>query len=135
MDFVNQKVINLSTVNYLILDEVDRMLDMGFIRDIQRIRAHMKNIKQTSTFSATISPEIKTIIKEHVPEYEFIKIGEAVTVDKIHHSYVSVPHEDKIFNLIKIIKAHINDKVLVFTQTKRNTKTIGIAIEKSGYEV
>ena len=135
LDFVNQKVINLSTVNYLILDEVDRMLDMGFIRDIQRIRAHMKNIKQTSTFSATISPEIKTIIKEHVPEYEFIKIGEAVTVDKIHHSYVSVPHEDKIFNLIKIIKAHINDKVLVFTQTKRNTKTIGIAIEKSGYEV
>jgi superfamily II DNA/RNA helicase len=95
----------------------------------------MKNIQQTSTFSATISPEIKTIIKEHVPEYEFIKIGEAVTVDKINHTFVSVPHEDKITNLIKIIRAHSKDKIAIFTQTKRNTKTIGIAIEKSGFPV
>lgn len=135
LDFVNQKVVDLSKVNYLILDEVDRMLDMGFIRDIQRIRAHMKNIQQTSTFSATISNEIKVIIKEHVPNYEFIKIWEAVTVDKINHTFVSVPHDDKIFNLIKIIKAHSKDKIVIFTQTKRNTKTIGIAIEKSGHEV
>ena len=130
MDFMNQKVIDISVVKYLILDEVDRMLDMGFITDIQKIRGHMKKIEQTSTFSATISPEIKTIIKDHISDYEFIKIGEAVTVDKINHSFVSVPHEDKIFNLLKIIQRHSNDKILVFTQTKRNTKTLGLIIEK-----
>jgi ATP-dependent RNA helicase RhlE len=74
MDFMNQKVIDISTVNFLILDEVDRMLDMGFVRDIKKIRAQMHNIKQTYTFSATINNDIKTIIKEHVSEYEFIKI-------------------------------------------------------------
>lgn len=135
LDFINQKVIDINRVKFLILDEVDRMLDMGFIRDIQRIRTKMRHIEQTSTFSATISPEIKTIIKEHVPTYEFIKIGEAVTVDKINHSFVSVPHDDKIFNLLKIIKSHSNDKIVIFTQTKRNTKTILVAIEKEGHKV
>ncbi|MBU1758386.1 DEAD/DEAH box helicase [Patescibacteria group bacterium] len=95
----------------------------------------MKNIKQTSTFSATISPEIKKIIQEHISEYEFIKIGEEVTVDKINHSYARMPHTDKIFNLINIIKNHPRDKVVVFTQTKRNTKTISGAIEQAGYRV
>jgi ATP-dependent RNA helicase DeaD len=95
----------------------------------------MKQLQQTSTFSATISPEIKQIIQEHIPDYEFIKIGEAVTVDKINHSFVSVAHQDKVFNLLNIIKKHINDKILIFTQTKRNTKTISFAIEKSGYKV
>ena len=56
------------------LDEVDRMLDMGFVRDITSIRSGMKNIKQTLTFSATLSNEVKKIINEHVSEYESIKI-------------------------------------------------------------
>jgi ATP-dependent RNA helicase DeaD len=57
-----------------VLDEVDRMLDMGFVRDITSIRSGMKNIKQTLTFSATLSNEVKKIINEHVSEYESIKI-------------------------------------------------------------
>ncbi|MFZ2151458.1 MAG: DEAD/DEAH box helicase [Candidatus Absconditicoccaceae bacterium] len=135
MDFMNQGVIDISTVNFFILDEVDRMLDMGFVRDIKKIRAQMRHIQQTYTFSATINNDIKSIIKEHVNEYEFIKIGEAVTVDKINHSYMSINHEDKLSNLINLVKTHSNDKVLVFTQTKRNTKTIRDIVEKAGYKV
>lgn len=135
LDFINQKVVDISKVSFLILDEVDRMLDMGFIRDIQKIRGQMKHIQQTSTFSATISDEIQKIIKEHISKYEFIKIGEAVTVDKINHSFVSVPHNDKIFNLLNIIKQHGTDKIVIFTQTKRNTKTLSAIIEKAHYKV
>ncbi len=135
MDFMNQGVIDISTVNFFILDEVDRMLDMGFVRDIKKIRAQMHHIQQTYTFSATINNDIKSIIKEHVNEYEFIKIWEAVTVDKINHSYMSINHEDKLSNLINLVKTHSNDKVLVFTQTKRNTKTIRDIIEKAWYKV
>lgn len=135
LDFINQRVVDISKVSYLILDEVDRMLDMGFIRDIQKIRWQMHQIQQTSTFSATISPEIKEIIKGHITDYEFIKIGEAVTVDKINHSFVSVAHDDKILNLLSIIHSHSKDKILVFTQTKRNTKTLCYVIEKAGYKV
>jgi len=135
LDFINQRVIDISHVSFLILDEVDRMLDMWFIRDIQKIRGQMKQLQQTSTFSATINNDIKQIIKGHISDYEFIKIGEAVTVDKINHSFVSVPHQDKISNLLNIIRKHNNDKILVFTQTKRNTKTISIAVEKAGFNV
>lgn len=56
-------------------------------------------------------------------------------MDKINHSFVSLAHEDKIFNLLKIIQTHIKDKIIIFTQTKRNTKTIDFAIAKSGYKV
>lgn len=135
MDFMNQWVIDISTVNFFILDEVDRMLDMWFVRDIKKIRAQMRHIQQTYTFSATINNDIKSIIKEHVNEYEFIKIWEAVTVDKINHSYMSINHEDKLSNLINLVKTHSNDKVLVFTQTKRNTKTIRDIVEKAWYKV
>lgn len=124
MDFMNQRVIDIRTVDYFILDEVDRMLDMGFVRDIKKIRAQLKMVKQTYTFSATMNNEMKTIIKEHISDYEFIKIGEEVTVDKINHRYLSVDHEQKLFNVIKVIEAHPKDKVIIFTHTKRNTKTI-----------
>jgi superfamily II DNA/RNA helicase len=81
-------------------------------------------VKQTYTFSATINNEIKSIIREHISTYEFIKIGEEVTVDKIHHRYVWIDHEQKLYNVIKIIQENPQDKVLIFTHTKRNTKTI-----------
>ncbi len=135
LDFINQRVVDISKVKFLILDEVDRMLDMGFIRDIQKIRGMMRQLQQTSTFSATISPEIKEVIKSHISEYEFIKIGEAVTVEKINHSFIPVAHQDKMVNLLSLIQKHRNDKILIFTQTKRNTKTISYAIEKAGYTV
>lgn len=124
MDFMNQKLINVGIVEYFILDEVDRMLDMGFVRDIKKIRAQMKAVKQTLTFSATMNNDMKTIIREHIHEYESIKIGEEVTVDKIDHRYIPLEHEQKLFNVIKIIEAHPDDKVIIFTHTKRNTKTI-----------
>jgi len=124
MDFMNQKVIDISVSEYFILDEVDRMLDMWFVRDIKKIRAQLKHVKQTFTFSATMNDEMKSIIKDHISTYEFIKIGEWVTVDKIHHTYLPIEHEQKLYNVIKLIRAHAKDKVLIFTHTKRNTKTI-----------
>ncbi len=124
MDFMNQKVINIGVAEYFILDEVDRMLDMWFVRDIEKIRTQLKNVKQTYTFSATMNDDMKAIIKKHISSYEFIKIGEGVTVDKIHHRYLPIEHEQKLYNVIRLIKAHAKDKVLIFTHTKRNTKTI-----------
>lgn len=71
-----------------------------------------------------MNDEMKAIIKKHISSYEFIKIGQGVTVDKIHHRYLAIEHEQKLYNVIKLIKAHPKDKVLIFTHTKRNTKTI-----------
>lgn len=124
MDFMNQKIVNIGIAEYFILDEVDRMLDMGFVRDIKKIRSQLRNVKQTFTFSATMNNDMKNIIKEHVSQYEFIKIWEEITVDKIDHTYMTVEHEQKLHNLINLIKKHKEDKVIIFTHTKRNTDTI-----------
>ena len=124
MDFMNQKVIQVGFAEYFILDEVDRMLDMWFVRDIRKIWAQLRNVKQTFTFSATMNDDMKAIIKEHVPSYEFIKVGDAITVDKINHRYMPTEHEHKLHNLIDLISSHSKDKIIVFTHTKRNTKTI-----------
>ena len=133
LDFINQKVVKLNTVSYFVLDEVDRMLDMGFVRDIERVRATLTNVTQTFTFSATLSHEIKTIIKSHVPKYEFIKIGEEATVDKIDHRMLAVDHDEKMFNVIHLLTKHRKDKVIIFTHTKRNTQTISKILEADGF--
>jgi len=124
MDFMNQGIIDVSTTDYFILDEVDMMLDMGFVRDIEKVWNKLNDLKQVYTFSATMNNDMKAVIKKHVLSYEFIKIGDVVTVDKINHRYVHVDHEHKLTNLIKLISSHSKDKIIVFTHTKRNTKTI-----------
>lgn len=124
MDFMNQKVIDVSVAEYFVLDEVDRMLDMWFVRDIERIWAHLKGVKQTYTFSATMNNDMKAIIKKHISSYEFIKIGASVAVDKIHHRYLDIDHEQKLYNVIRLIRSHPKDKVIIFTHTKKNTKII-----------
>lgn len=134
MDLINQKEINLSSVQFFVLDEVDRMLDMGFVRDITKIRAQMKNIQQTYTFSATISDTIKKIIDEHITNYKSIKVGDEITVDKIQHSYVEVEHEDKLLNVQNIISHHKKEKIIIFTHTKRNTKTISTNLTERWYK-
>jgi len=123
-DFMNQKIVDLSSAQYFVLDEVDRMLDMWFVRDIEKIWAKLTAVQQTYTFSATMEDKIKRIIEKHIRKYEFIKIGDAVTVDKIDHSYLPVKHEDKLHNVIQLIKWHPKDKIIIFTHSKRNTETI-----------
>jgi len=133
IDFMGQWEVSLSSIKYFVLDEVDMMLDMWFVRDIRKIWAQMKNIKQTFTFSATMNNDMKEIIKEHITEYESIKIGDVVTVDKINHRYLAVDHENKLVNLIKLIQTHSREKVIVFTHTKRNTKTIHDILMKNKF--
>lgn len=124
MDFIQQRLIDPKMVKYFVLDEVDRMLDMGFVRDIEKIWAMCTNIQQTYTFSATLQDNVKKIIKEHIPEYEYIKVGEVTTPDKIDHTYMHVAHEDKIANVIHLINHYHADKTIIFTQTKKNTEII-----------
>jgi ATP-dependent RNA helicase RhlE len=135
MDFIQQKVIDVRVLDFFILDEVDRMLDMGFVRDITKIWKSIKNLKQTFTFSATMNPEMKAIITDQIHDYKFIKVGEEVTVDKIDHSYMKIRHEDKFINLIKLLRDHKGEKAIVFTHTKRNTDTIHKILQGEGFSI
>lgn len=121
LQFINEKVLDTKKISYFVLDEVDRMLDMWFIDDIQTIRGSLKNLKQTYLFSATISSEITDIIKKHLHEYEHIKVHEEVTVSTIDHSFMYVQPSEKISTLEHILLQHTDQKIIIFTQTKKNT--------------
>lgn len=124
IEFMQNRFFDASKIEYFVLDEVDRMLDMWFIEDVDWIWTQLDNLKQTMTFSATLAQEIKNVIKKHCPEYVDIRVGEKVTVDKIDHTYIEVPHEHKFATLVEILRAHQWQKTLIFSQTKRNTETL-----------
>ncbi len=124
MDLFWQWLIKLSTVETFVLDEVDRMLDMWFIKDIIKIWKHLHGLKQTLTFSATMNDKIRRVIDNFTDTYEFIKIGEEITVDKIDHSYTVVEVKDKFINITKLVNIHKKDKIIIFTNTKIATNLI-----------
>lgn len=137
IDFIERRALDLNGIEYLVLDEVDRMLDMGFVDDIEFIWANCKNLKQVFAFSATITPEIRSIIEGHLGvDYTYVKSGDTITVEKIDHSFMEVPHFEKYEMLKSYLETHrkADEKVLVFTETKRNTEQLVEKLEDDGFE-
>lgn len=133
IEFMQEGFLDASKIEYFVLDEVDRMLDMGFIDDVDRIWDQLTNLKQTMTFSATINSEIKDIITKHCKEFVSIKVSATVTVDAIDHTYIDLALEDKFPTLMHLIDMHKDQKTIIFAQTKRNTETITYELRKHGY--
>jgi superfamily II DNA/RNA helicase len=101
------------------------MLDMGFQDDIEDIINACPNITQMMSFSATITPELNQIITRYVgKEYDFIKTTAEVVVDKVDHSFIHVANIDKISLLDKFLNDFKDQKVLIFTQTKRSADDV-----------
>lgn len=125
IDLIERRVIKTDDIEFFVLDEVDRMLDMWFVDDIEFVWSNLKNIKQALAFSATITPEIKWIVEKYLwVDYTFIKATSELTVAKIDHSFVDVPSVDKFDMLKKFILKHKSDKTIVFVDTKRDTEIL-----------
>lgn len=129
IEFIQKRLIDTTKISHFVLDEVDRMLDMGFIEDVDRIWEQLGNLKQTMTFSATINSEIKDIINKHCDKFTHIRVGEKITVDKIDHTYIDIAHNHKFSTLLHILKQHPDQKTIIFAQTKRNTEVITRALK------
>lgn len=130
IEFIQSKFLDVSNINYFVLDEVDRMLDMGFIEDVDWIWSQLDNLKQTMTFSATLAQEVKDVIKKHCIDYTDIRVGERITVDKIDHAQVPVNHEHKFATLVDILDKYKGKKTLIFSQTKRNTEALAKELQQ-----
>ncbi len=137
IDLIERGYIDPSFIEYFVLDEVDRMLDMGFVDDVEWMWAQCKNIKQTMLFSATITSEVKHIINNHLqPDHTFIAIEpEQVVVDKIDHAFTMAPHISKPDLLINWIETHKEHKIIIFTQTKYAVADLEDMLYKKGYSV
>src|SRR6185437_8088872 len=119
LDHVGQKTVDLSQIQTLVLDEADRMLDMGFIRDIKKIIALLPRERQTLLFSATFSPEIKDLAAKLLNNPKMIQAtAPNTTVASITHKIHPCDTGNKRHLLAHLIKQHNWSQVLVFTRTK-----------------
>ena len=125
LDLVNQKVLFLSNVNILVLDEADRMLDMGFKRDIDKIMSIIPRQRQNLLFSATFSKEIKFLAREILNNPEIVEATpENTTVEAIFQKAYRVDKNKKASLIIKLILEGGWFQVLVFTRTKHGANNL-----------
>jgi len=125
LDLINQGFINLKSINMLVLDEADRMLDMGFINDVKKIIEKLPSQRQTLLFSATMPSEITKLANSILSNPVKIEVSpESKTVEIIRQSVYFVTKSDKKKLLIHILKNENIDSALVFTRTKRGADVI-----------
>ncbi len=125
MDHNNRGTVDLREVETLVLDEADRMLDMGFINDIKKIIADLPTKRQTLLFSATISPEIKGLSANIMKEPTIIQIGRPRNpIETITQHICPVPAEQKMDLLLHLLDDDAMDSVLVFSRTKHGADKI-----------
>jgi len=133
LDHVEQKTLDLSRIEILVLDEADRMLDMGFIRDIRKILALLPKQRQNLLFSATFSDEIKALADGLLDKPALIEVARRnATADTIAQKIYPVDREKKRDLLIHLIKEHNWFQVLVFTRTKHGANRLAEQLEKAG---
>jgi ATP-dependent RNA helicase RhlE len=133
LDHMQQGTVNLTQIEILILDEADRMLDMGFIKDIKRILAVLPKKRQNLLFSATFSDEIKTLADGLLNAPAMIEVARRnSTVEVIAQKVHPVDRDRKHPMLAHLIKAHQWTQVLVFTRTKHGANKLVEQLEKDG---
>lgn len=133
LDLINQGFIHLKTLEYFVLDEADRMLDMGFIHDIKRILPLLPQKRQTLFFSATMPAEIARLADSILNKPEKVEVTPpASTVDMIEQFVYYVEKNDKKDLLIELLKNQDIDSALVFSRTKYGADKISRFLNKAG---
>ena len=133
IDLQNQGLLSLSKIEILVLDEADRMLDMGFLRDIKRIVSLMPTRRQNLLFSATFPKEIKKLAKEFLQDPVLVEVTpENSTVDVIEQKVYRVAKKSKTGLIIKLISEGKWQQVLVFTRTKHGANKLCKKMISSG---
>ncbi len=136
LDLIQQKIVSLLDVDYLVLDEADRMLDMGFIKDVKRIVKMVKAKRQTMLFSATMPKEIINLANQLLQDPVRIQITPVEeTLDVINQSVYFIPKKEKIKLLIHLLKNKELKSVLVFSRTKYGANYIVRDLNQAGIQV
>jgi ATP-dependent RNA helicase RhlE len=133
IDLINQKYIDLKYVSLFVLDEADRMLDMGFIHDVKKIISFLPRKKQTLFFSATMPPEISKLADSILVDPEKIAVTPvSSTVDTIKQSLYFVDKINKKRLLIHLLKDEAVNTALIFTRTKHGADKVAKDLNKAG---
>jgi ATP-dependent RNA helicase DeaD len=136
LDLVNRGSLDLSSARYVVLDEADEMLDLGFIDDVERILRMSPSGRQTSLFSATIPPPIERLADRYMYDPVTIRVTpKQLTVDAIEQAYVEVPAREKVDRLIEVLRAEEPEQAIIFCRTKIGTAKLDETLRARGLGV
>ncbi len=135
LDHLRRRTLSLAGVRFLVLDECDRMLDLGFRDDIDDIVRHTARGRQTMLFSATIPPEVERLAARYLRDPERVFTApEKLTVDEVEQSYVSVDGERKLPLLLEILRREDPPMMLVFARTRAAVKKLCPRLARAGVD-
>ena len=133
LDHIGRHSIDLSKLDVLVVDEADRMFDMGFIPDIRRILEQLPRKRQTLLFSATMPPEIRRLAEEILRDPVTVQVGITAPAETVSHALYPVAHHLKTALLLKLLGNTETESVLIFTRTKHRAKNLGKKLNASGF--
>ncbi len=133
LDHMNQRTIDLSKIEVLVLDEADRMLDMGFLPDIKKIIKQIPRSRQTLLFSATMPDAIRKLTTDLMQKPVTVQIAHSAPASSVTQALYPVEQTLKTGLLLKLLSKTDTESVLVFTRTKHRAKRVGVQLEKAGY--
>jgi len=135
LDHLWKGTISLSGLEVLVIDEADRMFDMGFLPDIRSILKCIMNKRQTLLFSATMPEDIRRLVKEFLTNPVTIQIGQTLPAETVSHAIYPVGQHLKSALLKEILKKIESDSILIFTRTKRRAERIADLLYQAGHRV
>ena len=133
-DLIERKHIHLNSFKTIVLDEADRMLDMGFINDMRLLMSKMPSDRQTLFFSATLSPEIEKLIREFLKNPVRISVKTRETSEHVDQDIIRVSKDSKVNVLSELLQKPDFSKVLVFGRTKHGVEKLSNELLKRGFK-
>ena len=133
LDHIEAKNCVLNQVEYVVLDEADRMLDIGFLPDLQRILSYLPKTRQTLLFSATFSPEIKRLAESYLQDPLMVEVARPnATATNVEQRFYSVATDDKRRAVLKILKDRSITQALIFVNSKLGCARLARSFERDG---
>jgi ATP-dependent RNA helicase DeaD len=136
MDLMSRRSLVLTAARYIVLDEADEMLDLGFIEDVEKILRMCPSGRQTALFSATMPPPIKHLAESYMYDPQTIKITpKKLTVDAIAQAFVEVSAKDKAGRLVELLRVEEPEQAIIFCRTKIGASKLEKTLKDKGLDV
>ena len=136
LDLISRHSLMLHSCRYLVLDEADEMLDLGFLEDVEKILSFTPNGRQTALFSATMPPPIRGLAERHLYDPVMVKVKAAtLTIDTVEQFYLETKPADKVSSLARVLEAERPTQAIVFARTKIRTEQLYRTLRDKGMNV
>jgi ATP-dependent RNA helicase DeaD len=136
MDLMSRRSLVLTSARYVVLDEADEMLDLGFIEDVEKILRMCPSGRQTALFSATMPPPIKKLAEGYMYDPVTVRITpKTLTVDAIAQAFVVVPAREKTARLVELLKTEEPEQAIIFCRTKIGASRLEKTLKDKGLDV